>query len=132
MKLLQVGTQSYIRSVKTDGSSLLFATLKHLGYTHGKTRKLILAKVNADLCTLMGGFDRRVEIESSNPCALVVKETYEDKLQRELKQTMASQKLLQLIQWCTSPVEEGTMLEQHKMSVRDLDSQFTTSSMGLA
>ena len=97
-----------------------------------KTRKLILAKVNANLRTLMGWFDRRVEIESSNPCALVVKETYEDKLQRELKQTMASQKLLQLIQRCTSPVAEGTMLEQHKISMGELDSQFTTSSMGSA
>ena len=97
-----------------------------------KTRKLILSKVNADLRTLMGGFDRRVEIESSNPCALVVKETYEDKLQRELKQTMASQKLLQLIQRCTSPAEEGTMLEQHKMSVGERYSQFTTSSIGSA
>ena len=95
-----------------------------------KTRKLILANVKADLRTLMGGFDRRAEIESSNPCALVVTGTYEDELQRELEQTMASQKLPQLVQRCTSPVEEGTMLERREMSVGELDSQFTTSFVG--
>ena len=46
----------------------------------------------------MGGFNRWAEIESSNPCALIVMETYKDELQRELEQTMASQKLPQLVQ----------------------------------
>ena len=96
------------------------------------TRKLILANVKADLRTLMGGFDRRAEIESSNPCALVVTGTYEDELQRELEQTMASQKLPQLVQRCTSPVEEGMMLERREMSVGEQDSQVTTSSVGSA
>ena len=63
-----------------------------------KRRKLILANVKADLRILMGGFNRWAEIESSNPCALIVMETYKDELQRELEQTMASQKLPQLVQ----------------------------------
>ena len=80
----------------------------------------------------MGGFNRRAESESSYPCALVVTGTYEDELQRELEQTMASQKLPQLVQRCTSPVEEETMLERCEMSMGELDSQFTTSSVGSA
>ena len=97
-----------------------------------KTRKLILANVKANLHTVMGGFDRQAEVESSNPCALVVTGTYEDKLQRELEQTMANQKPPQLVQRCTSPAEEGTMLERREVYVGELDSQFAKSYMGSA
>ena len=97
-----------------------------------KTRKLILANVKGNLHTVMGGFDRQAEVQSSNPCELVVTGTYEHKLQRELEQTMASQKPPQLVQRCTSPVEEGTMLERREMSVGELDSQFAKPYMGSA
>ena len=45
---------------------------------------------------------------------------------------MASQKPPQLVQRCTSPVEEGTMLERREMSVGELDSQFAKPYMGSA
>ena len=47
-------------------------------------KKLLLANIKADLDTIMGSYDRRAELESSDPHALAEAESYEDDLQQEL------------------------------------------------
>ncbi|KAF8415069.1 hypothetical protein EV426DRAFT_701826 [Tirmania nivea] len=53
-----------------------------------KVGKLILANIKADLRTRIGRFDKKAEVESSEPCTVVENRSYLDELQQELQMTM--------------------------------------------
>jgi len=53
----------------------------------------LLANIKADLCTKIGGYDKRSEMESSIPSVVVEDEAYEEELGRELQQTLAVHQL---------------------------------------
>jgi len=50
-----------------------------------------LANIKADLRTRIGGFDKKAEVESSDPCAVVEDDSYVNELQQELKRTISGQ-----------------------------------------
>jgi len=56
-----------------------------------RVRNLILANIKADLWTRIGGFDKKAEVESSDPCAVVEDDSYVNELQQELKRTILCQ-----------------------------------------
>ena len=48
-----------------------------------RVRNVILANIKADLCTLIGGFDKEAEVELSDPCAVVEDDSYVYELQQD-------------------------------------------------
>jgi len=45
--------------------------------------------MKAELQTRIGGFDKKAEVESSDPCAVVEDDSYVNELQQELKRTIS-------------------------------------------
>jgi len=52
-----------------------------------------LANIKAHLRKRIGGFDKKAEVESSDPCAVVEDDSYIHELQQELKRTISGQNL---------------------------------------
>ncbi|KAF8416583.1 hypothetical protein EV426DRAFT_578631 [Tirmania nivea] len=69
--------------------------------------KLILVNIKADLRTRISGFDKKVEVESSEPCAVVENGSYLDELQQKLQMTMEIQQFpVSDVMRCTGVREE--------------------------
>ena len=82
---------------------------------------------------MMGGYDRRAELESSDPHALAEAESYEDDLQQELQRTLSTQRLPaseQVTRDRAGSSEEVT--RDRAWSVEEVESQLTVSSVGSA
>jgi len=59
------------------------------------------------LRTRIGGFDKKAEVESSDPCAVVEDDPYVNELQQELKRTISGQNLA----GSDAPSEDKTLEE---------------------
>ncbi|RPB25703.1 hypothetical protein L211DRAFT_848028 [Terfezia boudieri ATCC MYA-4762] len=95
------------------------------GLYNEKVRTLILANIKADLRTRIGGFDKKSEMEASDPYALVEGESYITELQEELRYTMLAQKLVGLDVMSEETQGQGSIgtmkaIEQIQADVADI------------
>ncbi|RPB18319.1 hypothetical protein L211DRAFT_854229 [Terfezia boudieri ATCC MYA-4762] len=95
LKELRTGEASEAMEFKYETASPSFHRLQNTwGLYDEKVRTLILANIKADLRTRIGGFDKKSEMEASNPYAVVEGELYITELQEELRYTILAQKLV--------------------------------------
>ncbi|RPB17970.1 hypothetical protein L211DRAFT_854615 [Terfezia boudieri ATCC MYA-4762] len=95
LKELRTGEASEAMEFKYETAASSFHRLQNTwGLYDEKVRTLILANIKADLRTRIGGFDKKSEMEASDPCAVVEGESYITELQEELRYTMLAQKLV--------------------------------------
>ena len=52
-----------------------------------------MANIKADFRTRIGVFDKKAEVESSDPCAVVEDDTYVHELPQELQRTISGENL---------------------------------------
>ncbi|RPB18125.1 hypothetical protein L211DRAFT_854434 [Terfezia boudieri ATCC MYA-4762] len=95
LKELKTGEATEAIEFKYEMAAATFHCLQNTwGLYDEKVRTLILANIKADLRTRIGGFDKKAEMEASDPCAVVEGESYISELQNELKNTMLAQNLV--------------------------------------
>ncbi|RPB18175.1 hypothetical protein L211DRAFT_854379 [Terfezia boudieri ATCC MYA-4762] len=95
LKKLKTGEATEAVEFKYKTAATTFHRLQNTwGLYDEKVRTLILANIKADLRTRISGFDKKAEMEASDPCAVVEGESYISELQNELKNTMLAQNLV--------------------------------------